>query len=398
MKTKKHKIALYIVGQWRGASENCSKYINDLLNLMSDEYEVYTFIHVWDFYDPKEQIFHAIKPDSNISDKYLVWDYYTKQFNQSEIDNIRNLYPNVVYFETDSQSVNHSIQKIGLPLSLSSFPQFYCAYKCNQNRQIYENMNGMRFDIIFKLRPDTIFWSPNPDKLLNSMINTIKNDKTIVYSKYRNDLENIKKESRNLVWDYYTLSSPYGMDCMMEWVEDNLNNIDSTQKLWATDYILKHNLNPNPNNLGIDFNGENIIIREILKYFDLSKILQSEHKRHTKITKEVIKNYIKVEWIIMDVLYSKMVNSLHLIEGLVMGNSQVGINLKNIDIKKLFLEFYDIDNLYLNLCGDKINEKNKTLHFDDESIKAFTEHILNRKDEFESMVTEKIYNELYIKV
>ena len=44
------KIAVYLVGQWRGTSYDCSKYLKQLFEDFDTDYYIYT----WDSYDGKD--------------------------------------------------------------------------------------------------------------------------------------------------------------------------------------------------------------------------------------------------------------------------------------------------------------------------------------------------------
>ena len=275
---KNPKIAVYVCGQWRGTSYKCSEYLNKIFN----QYDCDFFIHTSNFCTGKQMNFGELPSNINYKIRY-----------KNDIIKIKESYPNVVYFEMDTKEKNDEIEiQFGKIVNISSFNQFYGSYKCNEYRKIYENMNGIRYDIIIKIRPDIIFTeysSIEDGQAINlnikKYIEFILNDKNIIFSKYTNTMEYIlNNPSTNLVWDHWTFSSPFGMDCMMEWVKDILDG----KETYSSDYILKHNLNPNPSvNSNILYS---VIIRELFKFFDLDYFYKknspiSFHHSHQNLIK-----------------------------------------------------------------------------------------------------------------
>lgn len=260
------RVAVYICGQWRGSSYACSVYLNKLF----ENYNCDFFIHTWDFYNGKE-IFKTLPDSINHKISYIndVGDYY---HTDDDIEQMRQCYPNVVYFDMESKEKNNENDRtFGDKVQMSAFNTYYGANKCNEYRKIYENMNGFRYDVIIKIRPDIIFPQDHIKRIIN-YINMIQNDKFLIFSKYSNDIEEINNTLPfNLVWDYYTLSSPFGMDCMMEWVTDTLDG----KRVFSSDYILKYNLNPNPPTHVTPY-VDPFIIREIFKFFDLKYFYKQE--------------------------------------------------------------------------------------------------------------------------
>lgn len=248
------KIAVYIVGQWRGSSYDCSKYLKKIFEEFDTDYYIYT----WECWNGK-----LINLD--ISDKTR--DIFDTQFqyHQSEdIEKIRNSYPHVVSMKIGSREL---MTKIALTDSrLSSFPQFYSAFEANKYRKIYENGMGFRYDVIIKIRPDIIFSERGIQNMIENIKYISKNPKA-VFSFYQTLQEDMKPDL-NLVWDYYTVSSPFGMDCMMEWVDDVINT-DSKHKLFSSNYFIKHGLLANPYYHPDYKCASPIIIRELFKYNNL---------------------------------------------------------------------------------------------------------------------------------
>ena len=277
---KSPKIAVYVCGQWRGSSYKCSEYLNKIFN----QYDCDFFIHTSNFYTGKQMNFGELPSNINYKIRYIndIENYY---HTENDIIKIKESYPNVVYFEMDTKEKNDEIDnQFRKIVNISSFNQFYGSYKCNEYRKIHENFNAFRYDITIKIRPDIIF-SEDSDVLIKKYIEFILNDKNIIFSKYINTMEYIITDGPcQLVWDHWTFSSPFGMDCMMEWVKDILDG----KETYSSDYILKHNLNPNPSvNTDIP---TSFIIRELFKFFNLDYFYKknspiSFHHSHQNLIK-----------------------------------------------------------------------------------------------------------------
>ena len=243
------KIAVYIVGQWRGTSYDCSKYLKELF----EDYDTDYYIHTWESFNGK-----TITNDTGTD----IMDYGSYTHTAEEIEKIRNSYPHVVSMKIGSTKQMNEMRD--LDSRLSSFPQFYCAYEANKYRRVYENMNGFRYDVIVKIRPDIIF-GPENIRIFRKNMEYVKNNRLAVYSFY--STQGIMKPDWNPVWDYYTISSSFGMDSMMEWVNDVVNN-DGAHKVFFSNYIIKHELVSSPAHEGDDepFIATPTIMRELFKY------------------------------------------------------------------------------------------------------------------------------------
>ena len=243
------KIAVYIVGQWRGTSYDCSKYLKQLFEGYDTDY----YIHTWESFNGK-----TITNDTGTD----IMDYGSHTHTADEIEKIRNSYPHVVSMKVGSTEKMNEI--FMLDNRLSSFPQFYCAYEANKTRRVYENMNGFRYDIIVKIRPDIIF-GPDNIRIFRKNMEYVKNNRLAVYSFY--STQGILKPDWNPVWDYYTISSSFGIDSMMEWVDDVVNN-DGAHKVFFSNYIIKHGLVSSPAHEGEDEPSiaTPTIMRELFKY------------------------------------------------------------------------------------------------------------------------------------
>ena len=243
------KIAVYIVGQWRGTSYDCSKYLKQLF----EDYDTDYYIHTWESFNGK-----TITNDTGTD----IMDYGSYTHTAEEIEKIRNSYPHVVSMKIGSTKQMNEMRD--LDNRLASFPQFYCAYEANKTRRVYENMNGFRYDVIVKIRPDIIF-GPENIRIFRKNMEYVKNNRLAVYSFY--STQGIMKPDWNPVWDYYTISSSFGMDSMMEWVGDVVNN-DGAHKVFFSNYIIKHGLVSSPAHEGEDeaFIATPTIMRELFKY------------------------------------------------------------------------------------------------------------------------------------
>jgi len=263
------KIAVYLVGQWRGTSYDCSKYLKQLFEDFDTDYYIYT----WDSYDGKDiwELTQNKKGCFNDSDSYT--------HSNDEIEKIRNSYPNVVSMQVGSTKSMNLISQHCESTELSSFPQFYQTNNANKYRKIYENTNGFQYDAIIKLRPDILFKEEDMIHFIDR-IKYIKQNPKSVFSHYHMIKENLIPNV-NLVWDYYTISSPFGMDCMMEWVDDVINN-DDINRSFSSNYIIKHELIPNPE-ITTKLMQHNMhpvptIMRELFKYNNLVDIFyKSKH-------------------------------------------------------------------------------------------------------------------------
>ena len=257
------KIAVYLVGQWRGTSYDCSKYLKKIF----EDYDTDYYIHTWESFNGKSLCTN--KEGNDILDL----DDYTHT--SEDIEKIRNSYPNVVSMKVDSRELMNKI--LSTDTRLCSFPHFYCAYEANKVRRVYENMNGFRYDVIVKIRPDIIF-GPIAIGVFKKNIEYVKSNPLAVYS-YYSHLAAMPKDI-NLDWAYYTISSPFGMDCMMEWVDDIINN-DGAYKVFSSNYFLKHGLISSPprsDREGII--ATPIIMRELFKYNNLVDLFYENEAHH----------------------------------------------------------------------------------------------------------------------
>ena len=222
------KIAVYIVGQWRGASYQCSKNLKKIFDKFDTDY----YINIWPYYEGKNMVYSVPNGHPTIieCEKY----FHTEE----DLENIKNTYSNVVSFQVESK------EDIDVVYSKpNTFFQYYCAYKANECRKIYEKQNDIKYDVIIKIRPDIIFGDLDIEDFIK-YIEYIKDNPTALFSYYYISADNLKADF-NLVWDYYTISSPFLMDCMVKWVSDILSK-GSADGLFSSNYIIKYNLIINP--------------------------------------------------------------------------------------------------------------------------------------------------------
>jgi hypothetical protein len=274
------RIAVYLVGQWRGTSYDCSKYLKQLFEGFQTDYYIYT----WNSYDGKH-----ITNNLNLD----IMDVETYTHTDADIEKIRNSYPNIVSMNIGSTEFMNEVALTN-STGMSSFPQFYQTNEANKSRKVYENMNGFRYDAVIKLRPDIIFREDDVIHFQERIPYVIENPKS-VFTFYHTILENLIPNV-NLVWDYYTISSPFGMDCMMEWVEDVNNNNDSNRP-FLSNYIIKYKLIPNPvfkthlSNSGM--HPSPTIMREVFKYNNLVDLFyKNKSNNHILTFLEFIYDYL----------------------------------------------------------------------------------------------------------
>jgi hypothetical protein len=341
IKEKKLKIAIYIVGQWRGSSFKCYEYLKEIWK----DYDFYTFVHTWDFYEGK-----SIYNDSEID----IVDIENQNYTSDDIEKIRNSIDNLVYFEVESEKKNQEISKFNNDVNMSSFPQFYSSYKCNQYRKYYENMNGIRFDVIFKIRPDIIV-SNNLIKSFQHCFKYVSLNTKSIYSKYSQSTDYIKQQPPfNLVWDHFTISSSFVMDILMEWVKDIMGG----KKVYSSDYILNNEIEANELNLmsGITF-PNSYIIREIFKYFDLRYFYESKYSNIWD------KNFTP------NLVYS--INS----------NLYKQSNPR-VSQYELFNSVYNIKTWLEENIG--IDKKTGTIRLTEIQLKKLSNYLISKKDEYET--------------
>jgi hypothetical protein len=355
---KSPKIAIYVCGQWRGSSYKCSEYLNKIFN----EYDCDFFIHTSNFYTGKIINFDELS-NTIIGKNGHIRDFDCYYHTEDDISKIKQSYPNVVYFDIVTKEKNDDIDNKFTDITkMSSFNQFHNSYKCNEYRKIYENLNGFTYDVIIKIRPDIIFSEESTDSI-KKYIELISNDKNIIFSKYHNTLEYILTEGPcNLLWDHWTFSSPFGMDCMMEWVKDILDG----KETYSSDYILKYNLNPNPSDpLSILPPGSRIV-RELFKFFDLSYLYKQEFENI---------NYKKYQ--------KNLVNSI---------NHIFYMDFDNQDEKKLFYETYSICDKLINIFNtyDMVLESDslQSVYFTEIQLQEFANYLKSKQHEYE----EKLNN------
>jgi hypothetical protein len=223
------KIAVYIVGQWRGTAYQCSENLKKIFDKFDTDY----YIHIYPFYEGKNV--NLIQYD--VKDTPIV-EHENYIHTEQDLENIKNTYNNVVSFEVESYDTIKDVKNIH-----STFYQYYCAYKANEVRKIYETNNGIKYDAVIKIRPDIIF----SDYAINNFIEKIeyiKNNPLAIFSFY-----NIRQRDMKLDnyyhWDFYTISNTFGIDCMTEWVGEILKK-GNEPEIFSSNSIIINNLIVNP--------------------------------------------------------------------------------------------------------------------------------------------------------
>jgi len=248
------KIAVYIVGQWRGTSYQCSENLKKIFDKFDTDY----YINIWPFYEGK--IINHINHDDTPGKQCIV---ECENYNHTETDfeNIKNTYKNVVSFEIESYDMVKDIKNLQ-----STFYQYYCAYKANEIRKTYEINNNIKYDVIVKIRPDLIFGELDIENMIKR-IEYVKDNQLSVFSwNYIPAYALI--ENTNLVWDFYTISSTFGMDCMAQWISDIIHK-GNTPERFSSNYVIENKLIVNPNVASLRGNTFPYIMREMFKHNNL---------------------------------------------------------------------------------------------------------------------------------
>lgn len=212
---KKLRVAVYINGQWRGSSFECSRFLKPYF----DQFDVDYYIHTCDYYFGKNLKLDFSKNESTYRFSEMNDVFHSKE----DIEKIRNTYENVVYFHIDNKKKNEEISN--LKPDLSAFYNIYGGYKCNQYRKVYENLNGFKYDCIIKIRPDIII-RKNTENLFKKWVEFIsKNPNTFVSEHSLPKLEYIKSNTDYPI-DIFQMGKNF-FDYLDRWVELTLegNNI-----------------------------------------------------------------------------------------------------------------------------------------------------------------------------
>jgi hypothetical protein len=245
------KIAVYIVGQWRGTSYQCAENLKKIFDNFDTDY----YIHIWPFYEGKNLnlIEYDVKENPIVEHENYI---HTEQ----DLENIKNTYNNVVSFEVESYDAIKDIKN-----THSTFYQYYCAYKANEVRKAYEINNGIKYDAVIKIRPDIIFGNGTIESF-SKRIEYIKDNPLTIFSFYTT-LKRDMKPNTHCVWDFYTISNTFGMNCMTEWVGEILNK-GNEPEIFSSNSVIENNLILNPT-VANQANNSPHIMREVFKYNNL---------------------------------------------------------------------------------------------------------------------------------
>jgi hypothetical protein len=212
---KKLRVAVYINGQWRGSSFECSRFLKPYF----DQFDVDYYIHTCDYYFGKNLKLDFSKNESTYRFSEMNDVFHSKE----DIERIKNTYENVVYFHIDDKKKNEEISN--LKPDLSAFYNIYGGYKCNQYRKGYENLNGFKYDCIIKIRPDIII-KKNTENVFKKWVEFIsKNPNTFISEHSLPKLEHIES-NRDYPIDIFQIGKNF-FDDLDKWVELTLegNNI-----------------------------------------------------------------------------------------------------------------------------------------------------------------------------
>jgi hypothetical protein len=244
------KIAVYLVGQWRGVSYQCSENLKKIFDKFDTDY----YIHIWPDYEGK-----IMNHNGHSSDSIPIVECKNYIHTEQDLENIKNSYSPVVSMQIESEKETDFIT-----FRHGTFFQSYCTYNANESRKIHEEKTGTKYDAIIKVRPDIIF-GDYAIEVMAKRIEDIKNNPLIIYSQNLTPANNIPTDNY-LFWDYYTISSPTAMDCMCQWVKDTIDNDTNTQ-IFSSNYLLNTNFIINPETH--EYVPSGFIMREVFKYNDL---------------------------------------------------------------------------------------------------------------------------------
>lgn len=271
------KIAVYLVGQWRGTSYQCSENLKKIFDKFDTDY----YIHIWPYYEGKiiNHIDHSFGTIPIVECQNYI---HTEQ----DLQNIRNTYSPVVSMQIESEKETDFIT-----FKHGTFFQYYCAYKANEARKIHEEKNKIKYDAIIKIRTDIIFGDYSIDAMIKR-IEEIKRNPLVIYSLNFTPANSIQKDNY-LYWDYYTISGPKAMDCMCQWVKDTINKDDKTI-IFSSNYLLNTDFIINPP--AHSYVPSAYIMREVFKYNDLVnkfyKQINLYEKDEEKFTLNKIDRYL----------------------------------------------------------------------------------------------------------
>ena len=274
------KIAVYIVGQWRGSAYQCSENLKKIFDKFDTDY----YIHIYPFYEGKN-----INLTKYSMTQASIVEHENYIHTEQDLENIKNTYNNVVSFEIESYDILEKIKFVN-----STFYQYYCAYKANEARKIHQSNVGIKYDAVIKIRPDIIFSEYGIQNFIEK-IEYIKNNPLAVFSFYTTRQCDVKLDTY-LTWDFYTISNTFGIDCMTEWVSETINK-GIVPEIFSSNSVLKNNLIINPVDETKMQPGP-VLIREGYKYnniiddFYIQMSLYENNIHNPKYTLRFINDYI----------------------------------------------------------------------------------------------------------
>jgi hypothetical protein len=285
------RIGVIVCGQWRPAGFECSDYIKNLLK----DYQTDYFVSLWDSWYGKSfriDTTNTVVTREQIQD---LKDHHETPLTPLQIDTIKKIY-NPIYFQICNAEEFQKIKEIeNHPKEISSWPQFYLQYKANKFIKEYEREKQIKYDIIFKIRPEIIFPKSQEENVHNS-IKIVLNSSKRFYTYHEARIDQIKETpQKNFCWDFYSICSRDSEDFFSEWVERSLNN----EKVYHGEMVLEKEFIPNQPL--IKDNPLPVIIRELFRYENLYEFFYNDNQKKFLIP-ETNSRYTLIE-LIDSVLY-----------------------------------------------------------------------------------------------
>lgn len=211
---KNYKVAVYINGQWRGSSFECSKYLKPFF----EQFDVDYYIHTTNFFTGK--LMSLDIPQNKTDIKEILETPTLKIYlKDEEIEEIKQTYSPLVYFQIDDEEKNYEITKLR-GTTMSSFFSMYGGYMCNKSRKKYEIDNGIKYDFIIKIRPDVLI-QKNFNQF-NKCVEEILEDENVQMCEHSLSLDNFIPNADYPI-DIFQMSQSKYFDLLDEWVESSLN-------------------------------------------------------------------------------------------------------------------------------------------------------------------------------
>jgi hypothetical protein len=226
---KKYKVAVYINGQWRGSSFECSKYLKPFF----EQFDVDYYIHTTNFFTGK-LISLDIPQNKTYIKEILETPNLEIYLKDEEIEQIKQTYSPLVYFQMDDKQKNYEITKLR-QTTMSSFFSIYGGYMCNKERKKYEIDNGIKYDFIIKIRPDILI--KKDFNQFNKCVKEILENENAQMCEHSLSHSNFILNTDYPV-DIFQMSQSKYFDLLDEWVESSLNGSPK----FLSNLYLKYNI------------------------------------------------------------------------------------------------------------------------------------------------------------